>query len=179
MTTNRTPNGNTELAVPSPSTSPDPERHSRKCKICHHPDREAIEEAFINWHYPDWLSRIFGLNAGSMAVYRHAHAFGLFEVRRRNLRSAVERLIEKATATHPSAGDVLHAISMHARVSAEGELRDAPPQRFIVERRLEPPPSPAALPPAQDNARVLEGTVESTGDASEPGNAELLIDSQK
>jgi hypothetical protein len=28
------------------------ERHSRKCIICHHPEREAIEEEFLHWRAP-------------------------------------------------------------------------------------------------------------------------------
>ena len=29
-----------------------PERHSRRCIICHHPEREAIEEEFVHWRAP-------------------------------------------------------------------------------------------------------------------------------
>jgi len=28
------------------------ERHSRRCIICHHPEREAIEEEFLHWRAP-------------------------------------------------------------------------------------------------------------------------------
>jgi hypothetical protein len=32
------------------------ERHSRRCIICHHPEREAIEEEFVQWRAP-WQLR--------------------------------------------------------------------------------------------------------------------------
>jgi len=31
-------------------------RHQRKCTICHHPERDTIEEMFVHWHSP---SRIY------------------------------------------------------------------------------------------------------------------------
>lgn len=121
MTTNRSTYRNTNLAVPITSTAPDPERHARKCEICHHPDREAIEESFVLWMHPQGIARVFEVNGGSSAVYRHAYALGLYELRRKNMREAAEKIIEKGTLTHLTSADVLHAIELHARFSPDGE----------------------------------------------------------
>jgi hypothetical protein len=49
------------------------ERHSRRCIICHHPEREAIEEEFVHWRAPWKLSQDYKL-ADYRTVYRHARA---------------------------------------------------------------------------------------------------------
>ena len=61
-------------------TPPDPprssKRHSRKCVICTHPDREAIDEAFL--HQPRNQNIVKDFNLPSLSsLYRHAHATGL------------------------------------------------------------------------------------------------------
>ena len=70
-------------------------RHKRSCSICPHPNRAEIEAEFVAWRSPAALAQQYGL-ADRVSVYRHAHALGLFDKRRRNLRAALERIIEKA-----------------------------------------------------------------------------------
>jgi len=70
-------------------------RHKRYCKICSHEKREEIEQGFISWKSPIVIAEDYGL-ADRMNVYRHATALGLFEKRRRNIRTALERIIERA-----------------------------------------------------------------------------------
>jgi hypothetical protein len=45
------------------------ERHSRKCIICHHPEREAIEEEFLHWRAPWKLAEDYNL-ADYRTLYR-------------------------------------------------------------------------------------------------------------
>jgi len=74
-------------------TSPDPpssmERHFRKCAICTHPDREAIDKAFLHrsrcrvWADDSAQRTIVQIvkdyNLPSLSsLYRHAHATGLW-----------------------------------------------------------------------------------------------------
>jgi hypothetical protein len=73
-------------------------RHQRNCSICAHPQREEIEAGFIGWRSPAAIAEEFGL-ADRTSVYRHAHALGLFDKRKRNIRAALERIIEKAVPT--------------------------------------------------------------------------------
>ena len=55
------------------------------------------------------------------AIYRHAHVFGLMGQRRRNVRAALERMIEKAGDVEMNAAAVVSAISAYARINSRGE----------------------------------------------------------
>ena len=70
-------------------------RHRRACSMCAHPQCAEIEAAFVSWRSPAVIAQEFGL-ADRATVYRHAHAFGLFEKRQRNVRSALGAIIEQA-----------------------------------------------------------------------------------
>ena len=69
-------------------------RHKRNCTICTHPNCEEIEQDFINWKSPAAITTEYGL-ADRTTVYRHAHALDLFIKRGRNVRAALEKIIER------------------------------------------------------------------------------------
>ncbi len=87
------------LPQPDPSSR---EYHQRKCQICKHPRREEIAEDFINWAKPDHIVEFYELE-GYRAVYRPAHATGLFDRRRLNLGFAAETLVEEVNCVDPCA----------------------------------------------------------------------------
>ena len=62
--------------------------------------------------------------ADRASVYRHAHALGLFEKRRRNIRAALERIIEKAGEVDVTASAVVSAVQAYAKINAAGEWID-------------------------------------------------------
>jgi hypothetical protein len=68
-------------------------RHSHLCKICAHKKRKEMEAEFVARESLATIAKNFHL-ADRASVYRHARAFGLFEKRRRNVRAALERIIE-------------------------------------------------------------------------------------
>jgi hypothetical protein len=98
-------------------------RHKRACSVCRHAQREEIETGFIGWRSPAALAEEFGL-ADRASVYRHAHATGLFEKRRRNVRAALERIIEKAGEVDVTAAAVVSAITAYAKINSAGEWID-------------------------------------------------------
>src|SRR5713101_1096556 len=55
---------------------------------------------------------------------RHAHALGLMAKRRRNVRSALERIIEKAGEVEASAAAVVSAVAAYAKINASGQWVD-------------------------------------------------------
>jgi hypothetical protein len=55
-------------------------------------------------------------------VYRHAHALGLFPKRQRNVRAALEKIIERAGEVEVNATAVVSAVSTYARINAAGQL---------------------------------------------------------
>jgi hypothetical protein len=98
-------------------------RHRRYCKICSHPRREDIERDFTSWKSPMAISKEYRL-ADRMNVYRHATALGLFEKRRRNIRAALERIIERAGDVEVTASAVVAAIQACAKINAQGQWID-------------------------------------------------------
>src|SRR5262249_18956270 len=55
------------------------------------------------------------------SVYRHAHALGLFPKRQRNVRAALERIIEHAGEVEVNAAAVVRAVSVYARINSAGQ----------------------------------------------------------
>jgi hypothetical protein len=91
--------------------------------VCRHKRREDIESAFVGWRSPASLTEEYGL-ADRASVYRHAHALGLFEKRRRNIRAALERIIEKAGEVDVTAAAVVSAVQAYSKINAAGEWID-------------------------------------------------------
>ena len=98
-------------------------RHRRCCSICCHEKCEEIEEEFLSWRSPAVIARDFGL-ADRTSVYRHAHALGLFEKRKRNIRAALERIIEKAGEVDVTASAVVAAVQAYSKINAAGQWID-------------------------------------------------------
>lgn len=98
-------------------------RHQRTCSVCGHAQREEIESAFIGWRSPAAIAEEFGL-ADRASVYRHAHALGLFPKRQKNIRAALERIIEKAGEVEVTASAVVAAVQAYAKINAAGEWID-------------------------------------------------------
>lgn len=95
------------------------ERHARDCKLCNHPQREEIEREWTRWAETTVLAKQYGLTRDS--IYRHAHALGLFEKRARNIRAALEQIIEKATGVEVTAAAVVSAVQAYAKINAQGQ----------------------------------------------------------
>ena len=112
--------GNTSPVSLAKPTSPG--RHEYHCRICSHPKRVEIEQAFVTWNSPARISKEYGVSRDS--VYRHAHALGLMAKRRRNVRSALERIIEKAGDVEASAAAVVSAVAAYAKINANGQWVD-------------------------------------------------------
>jgi len=130
-------------------------RHERRCSVCQHPERDAIEEAFLDWRPITRITSEFKL-PGRTSIYRHAHAFGLFPQRSRNLRFALGLVIEKAEYVTATAEGIVSAVRAYARVTDAGEWVE-PPSHVIVssgsaisrqrdEYALPPSPAPHASP---------------------------------
>ena len=107
-------------------------KHERRCCICRHPDRDAIEEGFLRWTRPDELRYEFKLPNRS-CIYRHAHAFHLFEQRARYLRSALENIIEESANCKPSADSIIRAIRAYSCLDDQGRWVE-PPRHLIISR---------------------------------------------
>jgi hypothetical protein len=106
---------NPESAVPNIG------RHESGCKVCSHPQRDEIEHDFIHWKSPNSIAAEFKLRHRA-SVYRHAHAFDLFSKRSRNLKAALENIVEKSAEVQVTASAVVQAILALAKINARGQL---------------------------------------------------------
>jgi hypothetical protein len=95
-------------------------RHQNSCTVCTHEQREEIESDFVAWKSAAGIAKEYGL-ADRASVYRHAHAFGLFAKRQRNLRGALERIIEQAGEVEVTASAVVAAVQAYAKINAQGQ----------------------------------------------------------
>ena len=105
----------------SPPNQVNSGRHAAECRICAHPRKEEIERDFINWRSPAAIAKRYGLRNRS-TVYRHAHALGLFPKRQRNVRAALESIIERAAEVEVNAAAIVSAVTAYARINARGEF---------------------------------------------------------
>jgi hypothetical protein len=96
-------------------------RHEQNCKICKHPERENIERDFIAWRSPVTITEEYELS-NRATVYRHAHAFGLFVKRQRNIRAALERIIERTDNVEVNASAVVAAVVAYSKINSEGRF---------------------------------------------------------
>lgn len=133
----------------------DPGRHERLCSICRHPERDAIEEAFLQSQRACDIFREFKLPSRT-SVYRHAHAVGLFEQRARALRFVLENIMEESSACAPSADSIIRAVRAYSCLDDRGRWIE-PPRRLIIQR--EPFPAPP-LPPGREITVEPSGTTE-------------------
>jgi hypothetical protein len=98
-------------------------RHRTNCTICAHEKREEIEREFVNWMGATAIAEAYGIVDRS-TVYRHAHAFDLFAKRQRNIRAALEKIIEKAGDVEVTSAAVVAAVQAYAKINAQGQWID-------------------------------------------------------
>ncbi len=103
----------------SSSASVSKGRHEHQCRICSHPKRDEIEQAFVTWVSPAQIAKKHSVSRDG--VYRHAHVFGLMDKRRRNVRAALERIIEKAGDVDVTAAAVVAAVQAYSKINAAGQ----------------------------------------------------------
>jgi hypothetical protein len=122
---------------PSESEPSSPaERHSRKCKICNHPERDLIEADFIQWRYPGEITDMFRISYD--ALYRHATATGLFDLRRENVHLVVQKVLEEVEyVQEPTAAAILRAVRTLACLDSRGRWAEPPTTHIVVNSSAE------------------------------------------
>jgi hypothetical protein len=106
-------------------------RHKRKCSICHHPDREAIEEEFVHWGDVWHIHHDYQL-PDYRTVLRHARATGLLERRRQNVHVALDCIVAGVRSAKITADGVIHAIRAYSCLSKDGRWIE-PPIRVVFD----------------------------------------------
>jgi hypothetical protein len=148
---------------------PAEERHQRKCVVCQHPDREEIEEEFINWRDVWYLTKQYDI-ADSRSIYRHARAFGLIERRRENRRYMLDRILESGPGK-VTPQSVIQAIRAYSCLTDDNRWVE-PPTRVeyvITANRPQNPPPDRESDPRHDSPAVLDVTPDSELAAADSG----------
>ena len=110
-----------------PQAPADPARHARKCLVCSHPQREALEDDFLHWRSPEKLARDYNIPHRSM-IYRHLHAHDLFRKRAGRLRHALESIIEQSENCKVTANSVIRAVRAYCCITDDGRWVEPPKQ---------------------------------------------------
>ena len=115
------------------------ERHSRRCIICHHPEREAIEEEFVHWRSPSRLAHDYKLG-DYRTIYRHARAAGLLLQRRERLHSALDAFVESVDDVTFTGDTILRAMRAYSCIDSHGRWTEIPTQvQFSTSNDAHPP----------------------------------------
>jgi hypothetical protein len=130
---------NKELPA-SPSAQ---DRHSRKCRICRHPEREAIEQEYRDWFNPTQIARHYKIP--ERPLYRHFHAVGLVSSRRENLRMILDRIIERGPQNRVSGNTIIKAIRAQCCLT-DGNKWVEPPTHVIFSKDSQPAGEPTQSP---------------------------------
>jgi hypothetical protein len=115
-----------------PLLPPDFSRHARRCCICSHPERDAIEGDFIRWRSVELIAREYKI-ATRKSIYRHAHCTGLFAWRRRELGRVLEGILENAEHVPlVSSGVIVRAARIYAHLDENGNWFEPAHTNFIL-----------------------------------------------
>jgi hypothetical protein len=129
-------------AIPSPP--PDLARHARKCAVCSHPDRDAIEGDFVRWAALERIAERYKISDRS-TLYRHAHATGLFVRRKQELGRVLESILEASeTCTLDTADLIIRAARLYTHLDDYGRWFEPPRVQVVV---AVPPSAVSVAPP--------------------------------
>ena len=104
-------------------------RHRSLCTVCHHPDREAIEEEYLHWHDVWKISRQYQID-DYRSIHRHARAYGLVAARRENMFAALDNIVEKSEGARVTGETIIRALRAYSCISDSGQWVE-PPTRVV------------------------------------------------
>jgi hypothetical protein len=115
---------------------PDFARHSRRCCVCSHPDRDSIEGDFIRWRSPELIAKEFKI-ADRASIYRHAHSTGLFAWRRRELGRVLEGVLDFVDHIDIESADVIvRAVRAYAHLDQNGNWFEPVRTNFVLTKSV-------------------------------------------
>jgi hypothetical protein len=104
------------------------ERHSRKCQICRHPDREEIEQDYRDWIKASKIARRY--NVDDSALHRHLRAVGLVSKRHENLRFVLDRILERGAEKPISGNTIIRAVKAYTCLTDDNKWVE--PERKVI-----------------------------------------------
>ena len=104
------------------------ERHTRKCQICRHPDREYMEQEYEDWVKISLIARHY--NVDDSSLHRHLTAVGLVARRRNNVGAVLERIIERGAEKPVSGNTIIRAVKAYCCLTDDNKWIE--PQRKVI-----------------------------------------------
>jgi hypothetical protein len=150
------------------SATADRKRHERRCLICRHPERDEIEDEFIQWQHPYDISKAYGLN--ERVVYRHARAVGLYARRTRNVRTALDGVLQNCYDAKVTGDTIVRAVRAYTRITDDGQWID-PPSRVIFSSASRAASTQPALPAQPAPQYVIDAATLSASALVAPANS--------
>jgi hypothetical protein len=157
------------------ASTPPLERHQRKCAICHHPEREEIEELFLHWHNPWNIAA--GYKVSARSLYRHAHATGLYAARQDSLRPVLDRLLERVEDAKISGDCIIRAVRAYSCLGGDNKWTEPPARVIFSSQPLLASASPTVPIEATPKKRRLPRATRRRRKSNSRGSR-LLIDTE-
>jgi len=137
------------------SLPPDFSRHARRCSICAHPDRDAIEGDFIRWNSPSQIAKMYKI-ADRSSIYRHAHSTGLFDRRKHEVNRVLETVLENVEQCPIESFDtIIRAARLYTHLDDRGNWTEPPRITYFI---AGPPPGSTAAPPPSPRKRKIRSS---------------------
>src|ERR1700722_4612073 len=149
------------------------ERHSRRCIISHHPEREAIEEEFVHWRSPSRLAHDYKLS-DYRTVYRPPRAAGLPLQRRERLPSALDAFVESVDDVTFTGDTILRAMRAYSCIDSHGRWTEIPTQVQFSTSHDGPPPQPPTRTSNVDSDIIDIDSADESEEDSENALEELV-----
>jgi len=131
---------------------PDFSRHARRCAVCAHPDRDAIEGDFIRWDSPTVIARTYKI-ADRASIYRHAHSTGLFNRRKHEIGRVLETVLENVEQCPIESFDtIIRAARLYTHLDDRGNWTEPPRITYFIAGP--PPGSPTVSAPSPQKRKV-------------------------
>jgi hypothetical protein len=109
------------------------DRHERKCGVCRHPEREAIEQDYLDWRSPETIARDYGI-ADHSSIYRHIRATGLRAKRNAPARRMLESIFERGVTGPITGSTIIRAVWAYTHLNDSGEWVEPPKVARVVRK---------------------------------------------
>lgn len=116
-----------------------PERHSRKCVICRHKEREEIDQNYLDWK--PIAEIVEGYSIPERSLYRHVKALGLEEKKKDNRKRLYLRIMEGANLSDITVVEALNAAKLleliEGKISTTSVVQQKLPSAEEIRKRSE------------------------------------------
>jgi hypothetical protein len=127
-------------------------RHQSQCSVCSHPQRQEIEDAWLDWGSTTLLAEKYGLSRD--CIYRHVHALSLFRERQNRINRLYEKVLERLDTVKFSGSDLVKVLKEYTALCEREEAKQE--TNLPAQEVLDPASGQEPEVPAVDGAPLEE-----------------------